>query len=99
MHKEKWIYQHRPLEQGEYPWAMLIESEYLSSKRSETIELSFSIYSEKIDNATHSVTIDAGHKKPSEYVRFVIGYLAEYSMVTETDIDQITSAILDSMLH
>ena len=99
MRKEKWLYQHRPLEQGEYPWAILIDIDYLTSKRADTIELSFSIYSEKIDNPTHSVTFEGGHKKPTEYVRLVTGYLAEYSTVTEYDVDQITNAVLDAMLH
>lgn len=99
MHKEKWLYQHRPLAQGEYPWAILIDADYLTAKRSETIDLSFSIYSEKIDNQTHSVSFEGGHKMPSEYVRLVTGYLAQYSTVTETDVDQITAGILDAMLH
>ena len=99
MHKEKWVYQERLLEPGEYPWAILIDVDYLTNKRADTIELSFTIVSEKIDNATHSISFEAGHKKPTEYVRLVTGYLAEYSNVYEYDIDHITNAILDAMIH
>ena len=99
MHKEKWLYQDRILESEEYPWAILIDVDYLTNKRAETIELSFTIFSEKIDNNTHSVYFEGGHKKPTEYVGLVVGHLAEYSTVYESDIDHITNGILDAMIH
>lgn len=99
MHKEKWVYQNRPIEPDEYPWALFIESDYLTSKRADTIELTFTLYSEKIDNVTHSVVFESGHRKPTDHIRLVCGYLAEYSTVTKYDVDHITNAVLDAMLH
>lgn len=99
MHKEKWVYQRRIVEQGEYPWAVLIDIDYQISNRRETIELAFTIFSEKIENATHSKFIEAGHMEhASDYVRLLVSHLAEYSTVCEYDVDQLTNAIFDAIL-
>ena len=99
MHKEKWVYQNRLLEEGEYPWALLIDVDYLTNKRADTIELAFTLYLENIDNNTHSVYFEAGHKRPTEYLGIVVGHLSEYSTVTQYDIDHILDAILNAMLY
>lgn len=99
MHKEKWVYQTRLLAPDEYPWALLIDVDYVANNRAETMELAFTLYSENIQNSTHSIYIEGGHKRPTEYVSLVVGHLGDYSTVYEEDINHLTNAILDAMIH
>lgn len=87
-----WIYQRRS---NPVPWAICIEKDWDRRKPRDAL-LTVMIYSERVDNPMHCVTIyDMKHDEIGEYTDAIADAIREFDTVTEDDIQQIKITILD----
>lgn len=92
MIKDFWVYQER---QNDDQWALYIVKEY-DRRKPDATSLDFTLYSESIDNATHSISrIGLHYDTVSGYVDELLSYIAEFSSIEARDKDQLERAILD----
>lgn len=94
--RDYWVYQNRDTVT---PWAIYVVKEYDKRKPDATV-LDYTIYSENIDNATHSKSfVGLHHDSVSGYVSDILNELVEISEVHSQDKTQleieITRILLD----
>lgn len=92
MIKDYWVYQQR---QNESQWALYIVKEYDRRKPDATC-LDFTLYSENIDNATHSISKVGLHfNTVSGYVDELLSHIAEISSIEAQDKEQLEREIFN----
>lgn len=92
MIKDYWIYQER---QNKDQWALYIVKEYDRRKPDATC-LDFTLYSENIDNATHSISKVGLHfNTVSGYVDELLSHIAEISSIEAQDKEQLEREIFN----
>ncbi len=89
--KDYWVYQER---QNDNQWALYIVKEY-DRRKPDATTLDYTLYSENIDNATHSTSkIDLHYDTVSGYVDELLSAIAEISSITTQDKLQLERSIL-----
>lgn len=89
--KDYWIYQER---QNFEPWALYVVKEF-DRRKPDATTLDYTLYSENISNATHSISkIGLHYDTVSGYVNAIIEELVEVSQVTADDKAQLEREIL-----
>lgn len=96
MFREYWIYQNR---QSDDQWAIYVGKNHSREKPHDT-QLTYTIYSDSIDNATRSITRTRVHYDTvGGYVDDILSTIAVFSAIEQQDKDQLERAILDILLH
>lgn len=91
MIRDYWIYQER---QSDSQWALYIVKEY-DKRKPDATTLDYTLYSENIANATHSVSFVGIHSDTvSGYVNEILAQLVEVSEVMAQDKQQLERSIL-----
>lgn len=97
--RDYWVYQERQADEGENQWALYIVKEYDRRKPDATV-LDYTLYSEDIDNATHSLSkVGLHYDTVSGYVDELLSQIIEFSAVTAQDKRQLERSILDILMH
>ena len=91
MIRDYWVYQKR--QSATNQWALYIVKEFRRGKPA-SVRLDFTVYSEDIDNATHSFMLNGLHySSVSGYVDALVCEMLEYTEITATDKDQLEESI------
>lgn len=94
--KDYWVYQKRDVAT---PWALYVVKEY-DRRKPDATTLDLTIYHEDIQHPTHSRSfVNIKHDSVEGYVLDIAGKLAEYTHVTEADLQQLRMSIEDILLH
>lgn len=90
--RDYWVYQERQNEHAQ--WALYIVKEFDRKKPDATV-LDYTLYSESIDNATHSLSkVGLHYDTVSDYVDELLSQISDFSGVTAQDKQQLEREIL-----
>lgn len=90
--KDYWVYQKRDCAT---PWALYIVKEY-DKRKPDATSLDLTIYSEDIDEPTHSKSfVNIKHERVSGYVDDIVEKLSNFCHVYAQDYQQLQYAIED----
>lgn len=92
--RDYWVYQKKTANEFVSPWALYIVKEFDKRRGNEATFIDYTLYSEEIDNPTHSRSyVGLHHDTVSGYVDEILTSISEYMMVTASDKEQLTVEI------
>lgn len=94
--RDYWIYQNRPVAT---PWAINVFKTWEKGNHDD-YEIGFTVYSEDIDNPTHSKTVEGLRGNTTGYyVDEILSVLAEITAIDNSDKIQLEDNILDILIR
>lgn len=94
--RDYWVYQKRD---APSLWAIYIVKEFDKRKLDSTV-LDFTLYSEDIQNATHSKSFVGLHyDSVTGYVDRILAEISDFAAIEAADKDQLEKSITDILIH
>lgn len=94
--KDYWIYQKR---ETPTPWAIYVVKEFDKRGGKKAQCLDFTFYHEDVNNVTHSISrVGLHYENVSGYVNEFLSAIADYALITNDDIEQLSKEIQDILI-